>query len=46
MLKGQIFRVYFQDIPSLEPLPLQIILERHFEIAILLNVPAMASTQF
>jgi hypothetical protein len=46
MLNGHIFRFYFQDIPSFEPLPLQIILEGHFEIAILLNVRTMASKQF
>ena len=38
MLKGHIFRFYFQDIPSFEPLPLQTNLDGHFEIAILFNV--------
>jgi len=46
MVKGHIFQFTFQDIPSFEPLPLQITLEGYVEVSILLNVHAVTTTQF
>jgi hypothetical protein len=41
MLKGHINRFCFQNSPSTEPLPHHVILEGHFDVAILVTVQAM-----